>query len=141
MNPATPQTMAAPTTGHTHLISLVRRRHEGLARRNVPVKPFAVTTPDGCLHVIGTGTPAFTVRLTSDAGVAALASFNELAIAEAFMNGHLDIEGEMLQSLRYRAMLSDPHPIRYLIATYIEPLVRGQVSSDKRWIKSHYDID
>ena len=55
----------------------------------------SLTTPDGCLHVIGTGTPAFTVRLTSDAGVAALASFNELAIAEAFMNGHLDIEGEM----------------------------------------------
>src|ERR1051326_1039894 len=105
MNSVTQQTMTAPSTGCPQVISLVRRRYEGLERGNTPTKPFAVTTPDGCFHLIGAGTPVFTVRLTSDAGVAALASFDELKIAEAFMEGHLDIEGEMLQSLRYRAML------------------------------------
>ena len=57
------------------------------------------------------------------------------------MDGRLDIEGEMLQSLRYRAMLSDPRPLRYLFATYVQPFFRGQVRSDEKWIKSHYDID
>jgi len=57
------------------------------------------------------------------------------------MEGHIDIEGRMIESLRYRAMLSDPHRLQYLYVTYLEPLLRGQVSSDERWIKSHYDID
>jgi cyclopropane-fatty-acyl-phospholipid synthase len=100
-----------------------------------------VTTPDGGSHLVGTGAPAFTVNLADDAGAAALASLDELTIAEAYMNGHLDIEGQMLESLRYRAMLGDRRPLHYLFATYIEPLLRGQVRSDEKWIKSHYDLD
>ena len=141
MNPAIQQDAAGISAGYSHTISAVRSRYEGLTERGAPVKPFGVATPDGRSHLIGTGAPVFTVRLLNERGLAAIGSFDELKIAEAFMDGHLDIEGRMLESLRYRAMLSDPHPLQYLYATYLEPLLRGQVSSDKRWIQSHYDIE
>ena len=141
MSSAAQPALAGLPGEYADTLSAIRKRHAGLEQRHVPVKPFAVTTPDGRSHPVGTGFPVFTIKLANPTGLAALASFDELIIAEAFMEGHLDIEGEMLQSLRYRAMLSDPHPLRYLYATYLEPLLRGQVSSDKRWIKSHYDVD
>src|SRR5947207_5287500 len=141
MNTASLQAMTAPVTDYSGPVSSVRQRHAGLESRGVPVRAFAVTTPDGVSHAVGNGSPAFTVRLANASGVSAVASFDELKIAEAFMDGDLDIDGEMLQSLRYRAMLSDPHPLRYLAATYLEPFLRGQVRSDKKWIKSHYDVD
>src|SRR2546426_9120733 len=141
MNSASLETMTAASNGYGPTVALIRRRHAALDGRSVPVKAFAVTTPDGVSHLIGAGSPAFTIKLRDDAGVDAIASFDELTIAEAFMDGRLDIEGETLQSLRYRAMLSDPRPLRYLFATYIQPLFRGQVRSDEKWIKAHYDID
>jgi len=141
MNPAIEQQASEVSPGYSRMISSVRNRHKSLEERKVPAKPFGITTPDGHSHLIGAGSPAFTVKLVNDKGKAAIEAFDELAIAEAFMNGDLDIEGEMLQSLRYRAMLSDPHPLMYLYSTFVEPLLRGQVSSDKRWIQSHYDID
>lgn len=140
MNPAIEQDAAA-LPAYAQTISAVRKRHQALEDRRTPVKPFGVITPDGRSHLIGSGVPAFTIRMLNEKGLAAIGGFDELAIAEAFMEGDLDIEGKMLESLRYRAMLSDPHPLRYLYVTYLEPLLRGQVSSDERWIKSHYDID
>src|SRR5947209_7532015 len=97
---ASVQTTIAPRTNDSRPISLIRKRHAELKRRGIAVRAFEVTTPDGLLHVIGDGSPAFNLRLANAAGLAAMASFDELAIAEAFMNGDLDIEGEMLQSLR-----------------------------------------
>jgi len=141
MNPASLETITGTSHGYARTVSIVRKRHALLELRNVPVKAFGVSTPDGAWELIGAGSPAFTIKLTDAAGVAAIESFDELTIAEAFMDGHLDIDGEMLQSLRYRAMLSDPRPLRYLFATYVEPFFRGQIQSDKKWIKSHYDID
>jgi len=141
LNAATKPITIPSRADYSGTIKSLMERYVALEQKHVPVKPFSVTTPDGRVHSIGAGIPAFSVSLADETGGAALASFDELSIAEAFMNGHLDIEGEMLQSLRFRAMLSDPHPLRYLYSTYLEPLLRGQVHSDKRWIKSHYDID
>jgi cyclopropane-fatty-acyl-phospholipid synthase len=97
--------------------------------------------PDGTTHRIGHGEPAFTLGLVNDRGVTALASFDELSIAEGYLNGEIDFEGDMLGVLKLRAVLVDPHPVKYMVSTYIEPLVSGQVKSDKKWIRSHYDVD
>src|SRR5436189_5974413 len=102
MNTASLQAMTAPVTDYSGPVSSVRHRHADLEHRGVAVRAFAVTTPDGVSHAVGTGSPAFTLRLANTAGVAAVASFDELKIAEAFMNGELDIDGGRLQSLRYR---------------------------------------
>ncbi len=108
-----------------------------------PPAPFELRMPDGTRHPIGEagGRPAFTVRLVNERGLRALAAFDELAVAEAYMDGDLEIEGDMLASLKARPVLADRHPLRYLWSTHVAPLLLGQERSDKRWIHSHYDID
>jgi hypothetical protein len=46
--------------------------------------------------------PAFTVRIVTDKGLAAMAAFDELRVAEAYMDGDLDIEGDLLTALKLR---------------------------------------
>ena len=141
MSTATQPIVYKPAAACPEVVQQMRLRLARLNRDTVPVKPFEVVTPDGSAYIVGAGRPVFSVKLLTPAGEAALKSLDELSIAEAFMNGDLDIAGDLLQSLRYRIMLSDRHPLRYLAATYIEPLFRGQTRSDEKWIKSHYDID
>jgi len=103
---------------------------------------FELRLLDRVSHTIGGGgEPAFSVRAASEKGQAALAAFDELAIAEAYMDGDLDIEGDLPSALKCRPLLGDPHPIKYLVSTYVQPLVFGQTGRDKKWIKSHYDVD
>ena len=47
MNPASLETMTAASNGYGPTVSLIRKRHAALESRDVPVKAFAVTTPDG----------------------------------------------------------------------------------------------
>lgn len=104
-------------------------------------RPFELRMPDRTPYVIGGDRPVFTVRVVGEKGLRALEAFDELAVAEAFMNGDLDFEGDFLAVLKSRPLLTDPHPLRYLLATYVQPLVFGQVERDKKWIASHYDVD
>jgi len=128
--------------GAASLVSTLRDRfHEKLSPQH-PCPGFELRLADGTRHAIGgEGLPAFTVRLANPRGQRALAAFDELAVAEAYMEGDLDIEGDMLAALKARPVLADRHVLRYLWATHLAPLLLGQETSDKRWIHSHYDID
>lgn len=121
--------------------SPLRQRYEAVLANTPAGEPFELRTPDGNSHLIGSGRPSFTVTAVNEKGLSALSSFDEISIAEAYMDGNLDIEGSMLQALKYRAVFTDNHPFYYLWVTYVAPFVGGQVSSDKKWIKSHYDVD
>jgi cyclopropane-fatty-acyl-phospholipid synthase len=124
------------------LVGALRRRHAELRVGDGPARPFELLLPDRAAQRIGGGgEPAFSVRIVTDKGLAAMAAFDELAVAEAYMDGDLDIEGDLLAALKLRPVLADPHPLKYLLATYLEPLLLGQVGRDKKWIKSHYDVD
>lgn len=134
-------------TGDHPLVSGLRERHAKLSARDGRVRSFELRLPDRTAHLIGDraidggGEPAFTVQIVTDKGFAAMAAFDELRVAEAFMDGDLDIEGDLLTALKLRPVLGDPHPFKYLFSTYVEPLLFGQVGRDKKWIKSHYDVD
>ncbi|HYH47796.1 MAG TPA: class I SAM-dependent methyltransferase, partial [Thermoanaerobaculia bacterium] len=139
---------AEAVTGDHPLVQELRQRHARLSapddrgERNERARTFELRLPDRSAHVIGgPGEPAFTVQIVTDKGLAALSAFDELAVAEAYMNGDLDLEGDLLAALKHRPVLADPHPFKYLYSTYLEPLLRGQVERDKTWIKSHYDVD
>jgi len=135
-------TAGTASAGEHPLVAGLRGRFEAVRAKGAPVRPFELRLPDRTSHRIGgEGEPAFSVRLVTEKGLAALAAYDELRIAEAYMEGDLDIEGEMLAALKLRSVLGDPHPLRYLAATFLSPLLLGQASRDKKWIKSHYDVD
>ena len=106
-------------------------------------RPFELRLPDRSSWRIGDegAEPAFRVAATSERGLAALAALDELAIAEAYMDGDLDIEGDMLAALKARPVLGDRHALAYLWSTYVQPFLFGQTGRDKKWIASHYDVD
>jgi cyclopropane-fatty-acyl-phospholipid synthase len=129
-------------TGEPELVQKLRQRHAQLSARDDRVRPFELRLPDRTAYSIGGGgEPAFTVQIVTEKGLAALTAFDELAVAEAYMDGDLDIEGDLLTVLKLRPVFGDPHPFKYLAATYLEPLLFGQVGRDKKWIKGHYDVD
>src|SRR6185436_2370426 len=133
-------------TGDLPLIKNLRQRYAKLSAQDSRARPFELRLPDRTAYLIGGaigggGEPAFTVRIVTEKGLAAMAAFDELAVAEAYMDGDLDIEGDLLTALKHRPVLGDPHPFKYLFSTYVEPLLFGQVGRDKKWIKSHYDVD
>jgi hypothetical protein len=60
----------------------------------------------------GTGGPAFTLRAHHPSGLDALASLDALTIAHAYMDGALDIEGDLLGATRRpgkAALMTEPH--------------------------------
>lgn len=132
---------AAASTSEPSLVAALRQRHGKLSRER-SLAPFALRMLDGASYTIGDeGQVAFSVGVVTKKGLAALERFDELAIAEGYMDGDLDIDGSLLAALKLRPVLGDPHVVRYLTATYLSPLLLGQVGRDKKWIASHYDVD
>jgi cyclopropane-fatty-acyl-phospholipid synthase len=101
---------------------------------------FTLELPDGESRKIGQGEPSFTVGLRSDAGVRAIRSLDEANIAEAYLRGDIDIEGDMLKPFSLRHSFDDRHPL-VTIWRFLEPWLFGQVYTNKRAISSHYDAD
>lgn len=102
--------------------------------------PFSIELPDGEKRNVGQGRPAFHVGLRNERALRALRTLDEGDIAEAYLQGDIDIEGDMLKPFALRAQLDDSHP---LVAAwrFIEPLIFGQVYTNKQAISSHYNAD
>ncbi len=106
---------------------------------NSPV-PFELVFPDGRHLPFGGGAPSFIVTLRNHDAVRALASMDEGRIGDAYVRGDLDIEGDMLRPFQMRRGMADRHYI-VTLWRFLQPLVLGQVRTNKRAIASHYDID
>jgi cyclopropane-fatty-acyl-phospholipid synthase len=102
--------------------------------------PFAVRLSDGVTRRFGVGAPAFTLVSNTERGDRALASFDDLSVVNAYLHGHVDVEGDLYALIGYRFLLSDRRPLQYLWETYLQPLVMGQVEADKHTIPAHYDL-
>ena len=103
--------------------------------------PFAVRAAgDGRAHGFGPGEPRFTLVVNNPRGVSALASLDALAVATAYLDGDVDVEGDFLAAINARDLFSDRHPLQYAWR-FVQPLLRGQVKSDEKWIAQHYDYD
>jgi cyclopropane-fatty-acyl-phospholipid synthase len=85
--------------------------------------------------------PAFTIAVHNDAGLSAILSGDENHIAEAYMGGALDLDGDMLALYALRNSLRDRHPLLHLWWVRLQPWLFGQVARDKKWIAEHYDYD
>jgi cyclopropane-fatty-acyl-phospholipid synthase len=123
----------------SQIVPALRRRWA--SHSSPTLRPFAVRDgAAGSEHRIGAGEPAFTVTVADDDGAAALGSLDQFAIAVAYLDGHLDIGGNLLAALAMRDLFHDRHPLAYA-ARFVKPLLKGQVRSDRQFIASHYDLD
>lgn len=111
-----------------------------VSRVGANASPFSIEMPDGVVRSIGDGEPVFRAKLRNDLAVKAVRSLDEGNIAEAYMRGDVDLDGDMLQLFALRASLDDRHPLAN-IWRFLQPLLFGQVYTNKLAIKSHYDAD
>jgi len=104
------------------------------------VVPFEIVLPDKTRRLFGEGQPDFSVIVNNQSGVRALQSIDEGRIGDAYLEGNIDIDGDMLQLFALRASFHDFHP---LLAAwrFTQPLLFGQVFTNTRAIEAHYDID
>ena len=102
--------------------------------------PFSIELPDGKNRNVGEGEPLFHVALHNDRAVKALGTLDEANIAEAYLRGDIDLDGDMIRLFALRASLDDHHPI-VTAWRFIQPLIFGQVFTNKAAITSHYDLD
>ncbi len=121
------------------LISTLQRRYQAFFATQ-PSIPFAVTPVDGSRHTFGNGDPAFTIRLTDARGEKALGNLDQFGVAVAYLNGWLDVDGDLAAALKMRAFFRDIHPVAW-VSQFVPSLVRGRKESDKRAISAHYDED
>jgi cyclopropane-fatty-acyl-phospholipid synthase len=101
--------------------------------------PFAIGTDDWT-EPFGAGEPAFTLVARNRAGLAALAGLERTRLAEAYIAGDLDLEGDITAVLALRELFPD-RGAGARLWRFLQPLVLGQVRADQEWIPQHYDED
>lgn len=101
---------------------------------------FEIVLPDKTVQRFGSAEPGFRVKINSRQGLRAIRSVDEGEIAEAYLAGDIDIEGDMLRPFELRVSMKDFHPL-IMAWRFIQPLLFGQVHTNKRAISAHYDMD
>jgi len=112
---------------------------EALLGRGVALPcAFVIRPESGHALRIGRGEPAFQVHVRTPAGRRALESLHELAIAEAYMRGDIDFEGDLIAAMSLRQVLSDKS--RWIKTwRWLRPLLVGRERCNPEWIAKHYD--
>lgn len=115
----------------------------GLARRigglSIDI-PFGIRLPNSRVLRFGEGAPAFVLAINDQEALSAIMRFDELRFTEAYLNGGIDVEGEMWWVIHCRAALRDMHPLHYL-ASRLLPFLTGQLYTNRRAIRDHYEYD
>lgn len=102
--------------------------------------PFEIVLSDKTVRQFGTEAPSFRVIINTRQGLRALESVDEGRIGDAYLSGDIDIEGDMLRPFELRASMKDFHPL-VVAWRFIQPVLFGQIHTNKRAISAHYDID
>ncbi|HZJ00951.1 MAG TPA: class I SAM-dependent methyltransferase [Gemmatimonadaceae bacterium] len=127
------------STGLSRVASKYEKRYSSYFK-DVPEVSFSIRDRNGAEHRFGTKDPAFTFAARDDRALSALDTLDSLVIAEAYLSGSLDVEGDLESTLSMRDFFADKHP---LVTAWhmLGPKLRGQVKSDAEHISHHYDID
>ncbi|RLK54371.1 class I SAM-dependent methyltransferase [Actinokineospora cianjurensis] len=115
------------------------RRYRTYFRKRAEV-PFRVQPPTGDGRTLGSGEPVFTLVANNNAGMSALNSLDQVQVGLAYLDGNIDIEGDILTALEVRKFFGDFHPISYA-NRFLPAVVRGKTEHDRRSITAHYDRD
>jgi cyclopropane-fatty-acyl-phospholipid synthase len=101
---------------------------------------FEVVLPDERLQRFGPDAPSFCVKINNSQGLRAIRSVDEGRIGDAYVAGDIDIEGDLLSPFELRRSMKDIH-LLIVAWRFIQPLLFGQIHTNKQAITAHYDID
>jgi cyclopropane-fatty-acyl-phospholipid synthase len=121
------------------LVDIVDRQYQAIPAGRGSV-PFSVKINGGPQHTFGSNEPAFTIILNDERALSVLSTLDQNRIAEAYMTGSIDLDGNLLHALAIRTMFTDKRGFHFLWR-FIQPMLFGQVKSDKKWIANHYDTE
>ncbi len=99
---------------------------------------FRVHTPDGGPIEVGDDAPAFDIYIHNDPGMHAVRSASELRIADAYVRGDIDVEGDVVKAMWLRNFLSDRN-VWLKLWRRLQPLLVGREKLNPEWIAKHYD--
>ncbi len=120
--------------------SLERLKARILGRHGELPLTFALRSPGGAITIVGAGEPVLEISVLTQAGFAAVGSRSELALAEAYMNGDIDIDGDLLNAMKLRSLLTNYSPVVRAWAQ-LKPLLLGRRRCNPGWIAKHYDAE
>jgi cyclopropane-fatty-acyl-phospholipid synthase len=129
-NPGTQEEPISPALAQ--LVNLLTRS------RKLPYS-FIIHGDDGARMHVGESDPAFEVYIRNKAGFDACMSMHELLIAEAYIIGNIDLEGDLVKAIiNFQNLFNDRHVI---IKTWriVKPLIFGRERCNPQWIAKFYD--
>lgn len=101
--------------------------------------PFEIRLWGDRVYRFGNGIPAVDIVVHDRKGLLALSQLDELSICEAYMDGSLDVVGDMLPFVSLRGALSDSHPLLN-VWRRIAPWIIGRVTANRQAIAAHYEF-
>jgi len=111
-----------------------------VARKLVAAKyPVTIRMPDGQVESFGEE-PRLEVVVHNERGLKAIGSLSELRIVDAYLDGDLDLLGDLVAGMDLRQLLTDTNP--WIKAwTFIQPVLLGRRRLNPGWVAKHYDSE
>src|SRR5262249_21667102 len=100
--------------------------------------PCEFTLAQGEVLRVGTGAPKFRVKFHDDRVI--LRGTDEFAFAQAFVNGDIDIEGDMMAFFDVRDILKSMVGMSTLTKFWTQLLFSNPTKVNKKAIQHHYEF-
>ena len=102
--------------------------------------PFALVLRDpfGAAVRLGAGEPRLEVVIRSDRGHSALMGLSELTLADAYVRGDLDVEGDLVSAMELRTLLRDDR-LALRAWSVLRPALLGRRRSNPGGVAKHYE--
>ena len=109
-------------------------------RRRVAKAEIRLVVRDlsGQTERVGSGPVTIEVEVRSERGREAVNSLSELRVVEAYLDGEIDVSGDLIAAMDLRKAMTDVQPL-IRAGTVLAPLVRGRPRMNPAWIAKHYD--
>jgi cyclopropane-fatty-acyl-phospholipid synthase len=101
--------------------------------------PLALHLPDGRMLASAEAPPRFVIRVHRDEGTRALESLAELGLAESYVRGDFDVEGDFVRALSLLRAAFDDSNLWLKTWRRAEAVLRGREKMNPEWIAKHYD--
>jgi cyclopropane-fatty-acyl-phospholipid synthase len=122
------------TATDTLLTARAQRRLAGVGL------PLTVRGVDGRVERIGGGTSAIEVEFLTERGREAVNSLSELRVVDAYIDGDIDLHGDLIAAMDLRRAMTDVQPL-IRAGTLLAPVLLGRKRMNPSWIAKHYDSD